>query len=312
MTVLVATRNRANLLALALDRLARLDTRGIRWQLVVVDNGSTDSTPQVLSGALARLPLQVVQEPVPGKNRALNAAVPHVRGHLLAFIDDDILVPTDWLMVLVEAAGRWPDCGVFAGRIVPVFPEGTPAWVQAHDFGRAAFGRFDLDQPEGPTNHYGFGGNLVIRADAVRAHRFDDGIGPVAGRDYAMGSETEYLQRLRRAGQRTTYVPSLVVEHMIEPHQTMPTWLLARSYRLGRGLCRMGIATVPGVDQALGWPLRLSLQTMKAALRHQVTSWVHPLKAFDAGLRYHYLRGVRDEARATLRRRTRDTGPVSS
>lgn len=301
-TVLLATRNRADLLATTLDRLTGLRTDGLRWQLVVVDNGSTDATSRVLSAAARRLPLLAVQEPVPGKNRALNTAVPRVRGELLAFIDDDILVPPEWLTSLADAARRWPGTDVFAGRILPVFPPETPAWMRQHDFGRAAFGRFDLDQPEGPTDQYGFGGNLVIRTAVVRAHRFDEGIGPGTGRDYAMGSETEYLRRLRRAGHRTTYVPTLIVEHIIEPHQTTPAWLRARSYRLGRGLCRMGIARVPRLDRALGWPLRLSWQTMKAALRYQATSWVRPSTAFDAGLRYHYLRGVRDEVRTTWRR----------
>ena len=74
LSVLIATRDRAGSLARTLDSLVAQEISGLDWELLVVDNGSSDETPAVLARFAKTLPLFALAELRPGKNRALNRA----------------------------------------------------------------------------------------------------------------------------------------------------------------------------------------------------------------------------------------------
>ncbi len=149
LSVIVATRNRSAILRETLASLKRLDTEGLRWELIVVDNGSTDDTAQILEQARQRLPLSILREERLGQNYARNRGLENARGELLIFSDDDILFPANWLREYLEASRRWPECGIFGGPIEPVFPEGVPVWIREHPQAGFVFGRFHPERSEG-------------------------------------------------------------------------------------------------------------------------------------------------------------------
>jgi GT2 family glycosyltransferase len=235
-SVLIATRSRAGLLRETLESMCRLDTSGLRWELRIVDNGSTDDTAAVLDAYRERLPLRTTLHPEPGKNRALNAALGQLAGALTILTDDDVIVPSDWLLAWRDAAGRWPDDAVFGGRIVPRFPAGTPAWISSKRFPMRAqcFAAFEPRQGEAPYDGTAFGPNLAVRTALFQTYRFADRLGPT-GTTYAMGGETEFLWRLRDAGYRIIYVPTACVEHSIESERLTEPALFHRARNAGRG-----------------------------------------------------------------------------
>ena len=296
-TVILATANRARLLAETLGHFESLDTSGLRWQLIVVDNGSKDDTADVLAAARQRLPLLALSQPEPGKNRALNLGLPHATGELVVFTDDDIVPTRDWLVALAAASRRWPTHDIFVGRITPRFPDATPGWVRQHPFGEAAFARFELSQDEGPTDKLGFGPNFAVRQRVVARYPFSEAIGPRTGANYAMGSETEYLLRLQRAGHKTIYVPSAGVEHVIQSAQTTREWFLSRSFRLGRGLTRLGLVNPVERPQVFGVPLRMFPTLGRTWLRYRLSPLLGWRRHFDVALEYEFLRGSLHELR---------------
>jgi len=240
-SVLIATRDRAVLLAQTLSHLARQQLEGLRWEVLVVDNGSRDATSQVLARTGRQLPLVALAEPKPGKNRALNRAVAAARGQLLIFADDDIIAPPHWVTALCGAAQRWPDDSIFGGQIAPLFPAGTPDWLAAPGFAYAgmAFGYYSLPVPEGPVDIAPFGANLALRRSLFATTCYCEAIGPQDG-DYIMGSETELLLRLQSQGHRFIYVPAARVQHVVQPHQVTRRFLMKRAVRAGRSRARFG------------------------------------------------------------------------
>ena len=289
-SVILATRDRAELLEQTLHHLARQELGAIRWQVIVADNGSTDRTPEVLRAAAATLPLETVTEPVPGKNRALNRALPLARGRLLVFTDDDVVPEPSWIAELGAAAERWPDDAVFGGRILPIFPPGTPVWLQRHWFVGAAYAKYDLPQEEGPTKPLPFGPNFMVRASAMSGVQYEEEIGP-RGADYVSGSETELLLRLIRPGRRVIYVPRATVGHVVRPTQTEVDWLFGRSYRLGRCLVELGMVQQKPALRVAGVPLRVWARLGKEWLFSLSGVVGGPERRFVTGLDYHFLRG---------------------
>jgi glycosyltransferase involved in cell wall biosynthesis len=243
LSVLIATRDRARLLGETLALLGRQEVGGLRWEVVVVDNGSVDETPSVLERACAAgdLPLRVLREPEPGKSAALNRGLGAVRGRLLVFTDDDVAPSPRWLAELYDASLRWPDYDIFCGPIIPNYPPDLPDWFDPErPYTVGAYARFRLKQDEGPLRPgvLPFGPNYAVRARAIAGMRYSPEVGP-KGSEYPMGEETEMLQRLTARGERGVYVPAAVVEHHVDPSQLTPEWLFGRAFRLGRGYAHL-------------------------------------------------------------------------
>lgn len=235
-TVLFSTRDRANVLRRTLDAMARLEPPEGGFEIIVGDNGSGDDTAAVLNSAAGRVPLRSFTESVPGKNRVLNRAVDMSRGELLVFTDDDVLPDPGWLKAYVVAAEAFPDDAVFGGAIMPDFPTSAPGWVRELSplVQKFAFSRFDPGVPAGPMRNSPTGPNMMIRRKVFETFQYNESIGP-AGKNYAMGSETELLSRLHDAGYRFIFVPKAPVRHIVREEQTTLAWLAGRAHRLGRG-----------------------------------------------------------------------------
>lgn len=253
-TVLFATRNRATALAPVLDCFTALAAPKGGWKLVVVDNGSTDGTPGLLQSYATRLPLTALTEPRPGKNRALNTALPHLEGALVVLTDDDVLPQADWLVRLQQAAEDHPEASLFGGTVLPHWSRPRPSWLTE---AAVPFSVLFAQQKReaGPCSSYAiFGPNMAVRASIFAAgHRFSEEVGPdETRRMYAMGGETEFLRRVEAAGNTGWFVPEAVVGHIIRPEQIEEDWILQRAYRYGVGEGRHYVARHAGPHGASG------------------------------------------------------------
>lgn len=237
LSVIFSTFGRPRMLAETLAYFRALDTRGIRWELLVVDNKDDAETGRVLESFGASLPIRGMVETRPGKNAALNHALDRARGQLVVFTDDDVTPEPEWLREVSAGAARWPGHEVFGGRILPDFGglEPDPRIDPDHRFTKSAYVIADWDEPEGEYHIVRvWGPNMAVRASVFEAgHRFDENIGP-SGTSYVMGGETEFLERIARAGARAVYLPEAVVRHRIRPEQLSLEWIEGRAFRYGR------------------------------------------------------------------------------
>jgi glycosyltransferase involved in cell wall biosynthesis len=293
LSVLLSTRDRASLLASTLEHLCRQEGLPAgRWEVVVVDNGSSDDTPAVLERFASRLPLVTLRQPQGGKSHALNRALEVARGAFLVFTDDDVEPQPVWLAELLAASQRWPDQPVFGGRIIPRYPPETPDWLrdlvrERADYASAAYALYSLPQEEGPTEHMPYGPNYAVRAQAMEGLRFCEDIGPV-GKNYPMGEDTDMLIRLTRRGVKPIYVPTAMLYHVVRPDQVQASWLLGRAYRLGRGTLRMRVSTL-GEPLPAAWKVWLRLPLAWALYGRE--RFKGPGPRLLAGASIHFLRG---------------------
>jgi len=242
--VVLTTRDRATRLGETLDALARLASPRGGWRLVVVDDGSRDATPSLVASRRARFApgsLELVRTPPLGQNAARNRALGAVVGDLVVFTDDDVVPQADWLLRLRDAADVHAEADVFAGTVRPRFEVSPPAYVLRAVRRGPAFAWVEraADGPIDPTE--AVGPSFAVRAARFAAGlRFDETLGPDGTSDYAMGSETELLARLGRAGARAWYARDAVVEHVVTASQVETDALVGRAYRYGRGRWRLG------------------------------------------------------------------------
>jgi glycosyltransferase involved in cell wall biosynthesis len=299
LTVLFATHNRAKTLPEVLGAYCALEPPAGGWKLVIVDNGSTDHTKDVITSFRHHLPLAYLFEPRQGKNAALNTGLSSLSGDLIVLTDDDVLPQTDWLRQLRLAADSQPSFSIFGGPILPKWECPPEDWILAWVPLGPTFAILDSLE-EGPISpRLVFGPNMTVRADIFqRGYRFDEGIGP-RGSDYAQGSEAEFLRRLARAGFQAWHCRDAVVEHIIRSFQMDKEWVLARAVRYGRGQYRLAAQDLPHLPRSvLGVPMSLLLYILAHGLRLACAKLSRDAeRLFKVRWHWNYLIGKAIEAR---------------
>lgn len=249
LTVLICTHNRTKLLERA---LASLNTTrkpdGWQVRVLVVANACTDGTHKLLEAARensnvdsARLPLEWISEPRPGKSFALNTAIPHVRSsEMVTFVDDDHRVDENYLVEICRAAEIYPDFTMFCGRILPEWNGTEPHWV--HDEGPYRIRPLPIPRSDGgpaprevslddaPPG----GGNLFLRGDVFdRTGDFPTELGP-RGHDLGGGEDSVFVERALSRGERLMYVPGVLQHHYVDHDRLKFGYVLRKAYQRAR------------------------------------------------------------------------------
>ena len=224
-SILVPTYNRAHLLDGSLTSMTAQDYPADRYEVVVVSDGSTDDTAEVMARWVARSPL-VSFHPIEhgGLNTARNAAIAAARGDLLCLVDDDVVAPPGWLAALARGYQTYPDAAAFGGPIRLSLERPMP-----RSCGREELGETVLDTgPEVMEPEVLYGSNLAITRAAV------DLVGDFDTTLPSSGDEEDWLRRARAAGRRILYLPDAEVLHRRTSEDLLLRNLLRTRYARGR------------------------------------------------------------------------------
>ena len=219
-SVLIASRDRARLLAKTLQTLSRQEPPGCPFEIIVVDNASTDDTAAVVSAAARECPAPLVylRETRPGKSHALNTALGRARGDLLALTDDDVLVSPDWLGAFARAFAQ-TDADFAVGRILPLWEAPPPRWLSPALYGVLAIpdaGTRRLTIAPGVNDHVmPLGANMAIRRHvAERVGGWNPDLGKLQG-TLRTGEDHEFALQMMAAGFTGVYEPEASVQHRV-------------------------------------------------------------------------------------------------
>lgn len=221
-TVVVPTRGRAAYLEVTLDSLCRQRSRAAH-ELLVVDDGATDATPEVAE----RFGVRLIRH---GERRSLNAArntgIREARADVIAFVDDDVFVPPGWLDALATGVERHPEAEAFGGPIRPRLEGHAPRGCGREDppITTLDLGTEDVEAP------MVWGANFAVRRSAIeRIGEFDESL------DRAHGDEEDWLLRLRAGGGRIVYLAAAGLDHRRTADDSRLAPLARAAYHRGRG-----------------------------------------------------------------------------
>jgi len=233
-SIIVCTRNRAALLGRVLRELRALQApAGLSWELIVVDNASSDNTAQVVRDHAGPGRSRYVQEPRLGIAPARNRGLAEAAGEYVAYLDDDGVVHKDWLVNL-ERCLEETDADAVGGRIYLDLQAAPPAW-----FGpgfRVALGELDHGPDRavlGPGQAFGTANMVLKRSVLPPDARFDEELGRRGG-ELGGYEDALLIGDMIAAGRKVVYEPGMRVGHIIGPDRM--TWAYFK--RLARGTGR--------------------------------------------------------------------------
>lgn len=236
-SLVIPTHNRAVPLLAALDSVVRQTLPPEIWECLVVDNNSTDDTPERFAEFAAAHPsqnLRMVHETGAGVSYARNRGLAEAVGPIVAFIDDDERINETFLSAYLAFFESHPEAVVAGGRIIAEYPGGRPSWMSKWvempianpmDFG-------DTVRPF-PAGRLPGGGNMAFRRSGLEPFGgFDPSLGRVNGRLIG-GEENDLFERLRWGGVTIWYVPDAVMWHIIPPSKLTTAYFRRLSYNVG-------------------------------------------------------------------------------
>lgn len=235
-TVVICTRNRAVQLASVLDSACRMIVpENLRWEFIVVDNGSSDGTAAVVGSYSDRLPIKCIREDRAGLSNARNCAVDAAKGKYICWTDDDVMIDPNWLSAYVDAFKYHPEAALFGGKIIPHLVKPTPIWF--------VLGRYDwplafrdFGDTIVPLTFDGFkipfGANYAIRVDEQKRHKYNPELG-VSPMHKRVGEETDVMYRIFKDGNTGWWVPDSKVQHIIPSARQSLKFIYEYNYLVG-------------------------------------------------------------------------------
>ena len=220
-TVLICTYNRADRLAETLDSLRNQEAAPGAWDVLVVDNNSSDDTAAIVESRIRSfpVPLRYLFERQQGKSYALNAGLTRISTDVVLFTDDDVLLTPGWVRIAMDVLQRNPDIDYVGGPVRPIWGASPPSWFPATNnnlWGTVAV----LDYGPAPFEFESrcripIGANMGVRRSLIdQAGGFTTALDRSGGALLGQG-QAEFFYRTRRLGARGEYIPEMVVDHHV-------------------------------------------------------------------------------------------------
>lgn len=225
---IICTHNRAGYLPQAIRSLIEQSMARDDYEIIVVDNASTDATRDITTRLMQEAPnLRYIYEGTPGLSSARNRGIKEAVAPIVAFLDDDALAAPEWLAAILDSFAIEPRPACVGGPVEPWWEIPKPGWFPANlvschqvDYG---------PQPRWysyPSEHP-IGCNMAFVKERV------DEVGGFNVLLDKYNDETELIRRIVAAGGRIFYEPRAWVRHLVAKERLTVGWQIRRHYYEG-------------------------------------------------------------------------------
>jgi len=230
-SVIIITRNRANILPKVLESLLKQNYENEKYEIIVVDNNSDDDTNLIVERFKREYPnkMHYVFEPEIGMSKARNMGAAVARGEILVFIDDDAIASPNWLDDYSLLYEMFPDIVAGGGKIKLAFQSCRPKWLS--DELLVALGYLNISDKETILSfpEHPFGGNFSVKREKFMK---------VGGfiKDLRNSNEEKALfYKLHVNKYKVGYSPKVLVYHQIPTSKLRKLFFIKRGVKQGIG-----------------------------------------------------------------------------
>ncbi len=238
-SIVLCCYNSSDRLRDTLSHLVRQNAPDDIWEVIVVDNASTDDTAQVAVefwGTDRPVPLRVVRESRPGVANARRRGFMEAAGPLVCFVDDDNWLDESWVRITLELMTAHPTVGALGSRGEAVSSREMPDWFDAIKRGYAVGPQAPIDGDVTDTVRCFWGAGLTIRKEAweqLESCGFGTILGGHTANEVIGGADSELVIAVGLAGWRLWYDHRLTFKHFLSDGKL--TWDYARKLYRGFG-----------------------------------------------------------------------------
>jgi len=233
-SAVICTHDRQDYLARAISSL--LDQDFPDYEVILVNNASTDGTEKIAQDYSTHPRFRYIYEPVLGLSTARNTGAEAAQGEIVAYLDDDAVASSGWLKALETAFEKDEGLAIAGGKVTLILPTNKPLpwWISPALSGN--LGAYDLGDAEIDIHKPGLtprGLNYAIR------RKFWQTMGGFAvnlgrkGKNLLSNEEVYATELALQQGWRVAYLPQALVAHQVVPERLNPGWFLNRAWWQG-------------------------------------------------------------------------------
>lgn len=218
-SVLICTYNGASRLLPTLEALInQKETQSISWEIILVDNASTDDTSKVAEDILkkGKTPFRIISEPNPGRDNALKTGFKNVRYEYVCNVDDDTWVCDDYIHRVFKNMTHHPEVAVCGGFGSGAFETDPPEWLAKYENALAIGSQGDEEGYVSKERSYLYGACAVYRKslwNLLHDHGFQFFLSGRKGKKLNSGEDSELSQAWMLAGYKLWYDPGITFKH---------------------------------------------------------------------------------------------------
>lgn len=232
-SVIICTYNRDKFLPGALEALTRQTLSKNLFEIIIVNNNSTDNTETISKQFIDEhkdLNVKYFVETNKGLSAARNRGIKEASSELISFIDDDAEVSENYLQIAVDFFTNHPDVDAIGGKITPVYESGKePEWLSKYMWGLVTKADFGDKIREYPDSKSPYGCSMAFRKKVL----YEVGM---FNTNLLFRSEDKYIfYKLRENGNKFLYLPEFAVKHHIDNKRITYDSIMKISYEVGAG-----------------------------------------------------------------------------
>lgn len=295
-SILICTHNGSEKIKTTLDHLAKQKVSpSIPWEVILVDNASTDGTAEVAQAAwTADVPLRIIPEAQLGVAHARITGMNACQFSYISFIDDDNWVAENWVETAYNAMENHPDAGAIGGPSEAVLAAPAPEWFTRYAKNYAVGAQYEKAGEITKETGLLWGAGLVIRKEAWDL-LYRNGFTPLLisrkGKALLSGEESEMLLLFKWMGLSLYYIPDLKIQHFMPADRL--DWRYYLRLRKGLGATSVYLDLYRSVMAAINqgedlnpspWVKDL-FQSLKQALRDPLALAAGPLNLKQGNFR---------------------------
>jgi glycosyltransferase involved in cell wall biosynthesis len=235
-SIIICTFNREKYLPACLDHLKQQTADPDSYEIVIVNNNSTDSTKSICENFQKENPhihCSYIEEERPGLSYARNSGVNAAKGEIVCFIDDDAFAHRDYVQNLSNCIDKLPELTAFGGKILPVFESEKPKWLSRWLMPLVSV----LDKGDSlkrfKGKEYPIGANMGCKKLLiVELNYFNCDLGR-KGTELLGGEEKDFFYKLKKK-EPIFYLPDVVVDHIIPENRLTFDYIKRMGIGIGR------------------------------------------------------------------------------
>ncbi len=232
-SAIVCTHNGQKVLKKAIQSLVNqtLDKRD--YEILVVDNASTDKTREIVKQFENEENLRYIFEPKIGLSHARNTAWQQAQGEFIAYLDDDAIACPKWLEQILDTFRTVPEAGAVGGKVVPIWEVDPPSWI--NDFMKRFLSVVNWSESPIVLDDYRYlvGANIAFpRKTLEKFSGFPTNLGR-KGKSLISNEEIELINKIKNDGLIVFYHPEISVKHLVPASRLNSKWFRKRWFTQG-------------------------------------------------------------------------------